>query len=328
MKNITLRNNTYYSDYRNSYGKRVRVSLGKDLKQARIELATLMANGTSSGTLSTAKMKYEKAVNFFIKSVYQVANAWKNKSLSSKSQPRMCVLVLKRLQKHSKLKYIDSFEHKHIRMFIDNIVKKISSHAANKHLIHIKRFFSYCADMDYIVKTPVRRIDKLKLTIPRRYHFTTEEVTKIMENAGEFKPFFVMMLETGLRPTDTYDLRQEHFEDGCLKRYSNKTGEFIHIPISKTAIKTIHHLPARLFPYANDRRWRTIALLNLQNNFDYGYVKKNNIRLHTFRHTFAMSKLADGVPKEAIQSFLGHESVKTTEIYANQMPKEQLRKYL
>ena len=57
MKNITLRNNTYYSDYRNSYGKRVRVSLGKDLKQARIELATLMAKDTSPGTLSTAKMK-------------------------------------------------------------------------------------------------------------------------------------------------------------------------------------------------------------------------------------------------------------------------------
>jgi len=34
------------------------------------------------------------------------------------------------------------------------------------------------------------------------------------------------------------------------------------------------------------------------------------------------------MPKDMLQQFLGHSSVKTTEIYANEVPKEILRNYL
>ena len=37
---------------------------------------------------------------------------------------------------------------------------------------------------------------------------------------------------------------------------------------------------------------------------------------------------AAGVPKEVVQQFLGHASVKTTEIYFNQLPKEVLKTHL
>ena len=43
-RNIIKRDNTYYSDFRNKNGNRVRRSLGKDLAQAKIQVLQLMAD--------------------------------------------------------------------------------------------------------------------------------------------------------------------------------------------------------------------------------------------------------------------------------------------
>ena len=59
-----------------------------------------------------------------------------------------------------------------------------------------------------------------------------------------------------------------------------------------------------------------------------GIVRSNNITLHTFRHTYAHNMLNRGVPKEVLQSLLGHRSIKTTEIYANWVNKKELIKYI
>jgi site-specific recombinase XerD len=39
------------------------------------------------------------------------------------------------------------------------------------------------------------------------------------------------------------------------------------------------------------------------------------VTLHTFRHSYAMHMLYAGTPLNALQSLLGHKSIKSTEIY-------------
>ena len=62
----------------------------------------------------------------------------------------------------------------------------------------------------------------------------------------------------------------------------------------------------------------------VQSIFEPDFVRTNNINLHTFRHTYAHNMLNKGVPKEVLQTLLGHRSIKTTEIYANWVRKEEL----
>ena len=47
------------------------------------------------------------------------------------------------------------------------------------------------------------------------------------------------------------------------------------------------------------------------------------IAFHDLRHTFATRLAAAGVPLRAIQEFLGHADLKTTQIYAHYAPSER-----
>lgn len=56
----------------------------------------------------------------------------------------------------------------------------------------------------------------------------------------------------------------------------------------------------------------------------------DNVYPHKFRHGFAMHMLRNGAPLEAIQTFLGHSDIKTTEIYAQfdtEMKRQMYKKY-
>ena len=67
---------------------------------------------------------------------------------------------------------------------------------------------------------------------------------------------------------------------------------------------------------------------HIQSNFTSDFVLKNNINLLTLHHTYAHNMLNKEVPKEVLQTLLGHRSIKTTEIYANWVRKEVLERWV
>jgi site-specific recombinase XerD len=66
-----------------------------------------------------------------------------------------------------------------------------------------------------------------------------------------------------------------------------------------------------IFPEVQDDRGRSETLKRVQECFKREFVRENKINLHTFRHTYAHSMLDRGVPKEVLQTLLGHRSIKS-----------------
>ena len=87
----------------------------------------------------------------------------------------------------------------------------------------------------------------------------------------------------------------------------------------------LHYL---LLRYMQTGLRKKTCVKTMQSNFTKDFVRKNNINLHTFRHTYAHNMLNKGVPKEVLQTLLGHRSIKTTEIYANWVRKEELERWV
>ena len=220
---------------------------------------------------------------------------------------------------------------------IDNYKCKIAPATINKEIRILKRVFNFCIELEWIVTNPFQTIKLLKENNKsERYHFSSVEIEQIMNNAGNHFDFYSLLYYTGLRATDAYKLTVNNIQDGYLNIQMNKTGDWlVNIPIPAGLVGILNNrivmairFNTILFPeYVTDRERRGIVQ-DLQSMFSIEKVRNYNINLHTFRHTYAHKMLNKGVPKEVLQTLLGHRSVKTTEIYANWVKKDDLLKWV
>ena len=151
-----------------------------------------------------------------------------------------------------------------------------------------------------------------------------------MKKPSKYSDFYTFLLHTGLRPTDGFKLRREHINGSYLTLKMNKTGDYLNVPLSAAIIRLIKPRKSGefIFPELRSDRQRRNALRNVQKVFEPGFVRSNNITLHTFRHTYAHRMLNKGVPKEVLQTLMGHRSIKTTELYANFVEARALGKWV
>ena len=218
---------------------------------------------------------------------------------------------------------------------LDDYIPKLTPKTINSDLSILKRFFNYCIDMQWIESNPFRLIKALKIPIKERYFFSDIELNMILENAGKYKAFYEVLLHTGIRPTDCYKLAKKHLQRRYLTLRMNKTGGRLSIPLSNYIVSTLEVLSGHceadetlLFEAFKSDRQKKNCVKTMQANFTVDFVRKNNINLHTFRHTYAHNMLNKGVPKEVLQTLLGHRSIKTTEIYAIWVRKEELERWV
>tara|TARA_B100000674_G_C37838128_1_gene913928 strand:+ start:99 stop:1154 length:1056 start_codon:yes stop_codon:yes gene_type:complete len=197
----------------------------------------------------------------------------------------------------------------------------------------LKRFFNYCIEMEWLNSNPFKAIKvKNKLNFKPRFYFSDKQIRLILSKAGKYTDFCYFLVQTGLRPTDAFLLSSKHIFGRYLSIRMNKTGDYLNqIPLTNKVMQIIEpRLKNKgiIFPEIETLYQRKKCLRKIQSLFDPNYVRENNINLHTFRHTYARNMLNKGVPKEVLQTFLGHRSIKTTEIYANMMDKKELVKWI
>ena len=347
MATIIKRGNTYYSNITIN-GKRIRKSLSDDHTIAvemleRLKFKTLTDRYLPEEPKPIAepepeeRIKFQDAIDAYISAKYGIKDAYGALKFF-KGKVTMASQVtanLKLFMSHSGVTYVDQVTFSKLEAFMKMRRESISDNTMIRIRGFINRFFNYAENMDWILKSPARKLDMYKKTTPYRHWFKQSELDHILAGAGIYKKFDQFMLYTGLRPTDAYDVTKdniyEHEVNGkpYMRVMMNKTKLELNVPLSDEACALIDSIDThQLFPDSRKQGWQRRQCLNLRSNYSERDYQDKRVRNHTFRHTFAMHHLIKGTPMKVIQQLMGHTSITQTETYANLLPKEQLEEYV
>ena len=198
---------------------------------------------------------------------------------------------------------------------VDNIRRNISS------------FFSWLEEEDYILKSPMRRIHKIKTKSVVKEVISDEEVEKLRDNCSTMRDLAIidLLYSTGIRVGDLVRLNiaDIDFESReCIVFGKGDKERRVYFD-AKTKI--------HLKKYIDSREDNNIALfVSLNAPYNRLEISGVEIRLrqlgrrlnlkaihpHKFRRTMATRAIDKGMPIEQVQKILGHSQIDTTMQYA------------
>lgn len=173
--------------------------------------------------------------------------------------------------------------------------------------------------------------EKCKLQIPKipkklPDFMNPGEIYRLLEVSKD-NPFDGLLIEfmifTGLRLSETRDLMIQSIDFGAnqLKVVSGKGAKDRYVPLTTNLQHKLKlFLGGRLrgFVFArSDQKYYTRRALRYRITKQIakcGFSKR--IHTHSLRHTFACLCLARGLRLEDIKLLMGHDNIKTTEVYA------------
>ena len=216
-----------------------------------------------------------------------------------------------------------------LRLYLDEY--QIRSHAAKTTIDNIRRilssFFSWLEDEDYIPKSPVRRIHKVKTCKTVKETYSDEALERMRDSCECARDLAIVdiLASTGMRVGELVrlDITDIDFENReCIVLGKGNKQRKVYFD----ARTKIH-----LQNYLNERYDDNEALfVSLQKPYKRLQISGVEIRLrdlgkkldihkvhpHKFRRTLATMAIDKGMPIEQVQQLLGHQSVDTTLQYA------------
>ncbi|TGE83546.1 site-specific tyrosine recombinase/integron integrase [Weissella confusa] len=198
---------------------------------------------------------------------------------------------------------------------IDNIRRIFSS------------FFSWLEDEDFIVKSPVRRIHKVKTVKVIKETLSDEELEKIRESASSYRDRAIIefLASTGVRVGEIVNLNIDAI------KLDDRSAIVLGKGNSEREVYFDARTKLHLERYLNTRSDTNVALFvsnKIPNNrLTIGtiesIVKKigerslvSHVHPHKFRRTLATRAIDKGMPVEQVQKLLGHVRIDTTMHYA------------
>ena len=213
--------------------------------------------------------------------------------------------------------YLTNYQNKNncSKVTIDNVRRILSS------------FFSWLEDEDYIIKSPIRRIHKIKTTKIIRETYTDETIEKLRDGCEEIRDLALIdfLSSTGVRVGELVRLNREdiNFEERSCVVFGKGSREREVYFDARTKLHLEKYLSMRkdnnpalfvslLSPYARlEISGVEIRLRKLGNNLEL-----QRVHPHKFRRTMATKAIDKGMPIEQVQRLLGHAKIDTTLQYA------------
>ena len=201
------------------------------------------------------------------------------------------------------------------KVTIDNIRRIISS------------FFAWLEDEDYIIKSPVRRIHKVKTVSNIKETYTDEELELMRDNCEELRDLAIvdMLASTGMRVGEMVLLNRDDLnfnERECIVLGKGSKERIVYFDA-----RTKLHLQEYLKSRADDEPALFVTLRAPYKRIQIGGIesrlrelgkslKISRVHPHKFRRTLATMAIDKGMPIEQLQRLLGHQRIDTTLQYA------------
>ena len=201
------------------------------------------------------------------------------------------------------------------KVTIDNIRRILSS------------FFSWLEDEDYILKSPVRRIHKVKTGATIKETYTDEALELMRDNCTQLRDLAMidMLASTGMRVGEMVLLNREDIdfnERECVVFGKGDKERIVYFD-ARTKIHLQNYLNSR----DDDNPALFVSLQKPHNRLQISGVEVrlrqygkllglNKVHPHKFRRTLATMAIDKGMPIEQLQQLLGHRRIDTTLQYA------------
>lgn len=255
-------------------------------------ISSKQVEGCSERTIKYYKEIIEKFVNNFDKSIKQISTNEIRNYLSNYKDNSSCGSTT-----------------------IDNIRRVLSS------------FFSWLEDEDYIIKSPVRRIHKIKTAVVVKEVLTDENLERLRDECENIRDLSLieLLISTGMRVGELVNLNINslNFEDrSCIVLGKGNKEREVYFD-AKTKLHLKEYISKRndsndaLFVSMREPHQRLsisgieliIRTLGINSNI-------NKVHPHKFRRTLATMAIDKGMPVEQVQKLLGHVKIETTMNYA------------
>ena len=206
-------------------------------------------------------------------------------------------------------------ERKSSKVTIDNIRRILSS------------FFSWLEDEDYILKSPVRRIHKVKTAVTIKETYTDETLETMRDHCDSLRDLALidMLASTGMRVGELVLLNREdiNFEERECVVFGKGSKERMVYFDARTKI----HLQNYLVQRTDSNNALFVSLKAPYERLQIGGVESRlrelgkrlslpRVHPHKFRRTLATMAIDKGMPVEQLQRLLGHQRIDTTLQYA------------
>ena len=188
-------------------------------------------------------------------------------------------------------------------------------------------FFSWLEDEDYITKSPVRRIHKVRTDALVKEVLTDENIEVLRDSCQEIRDVAMvdLLLSTGMRVGELVKINREdidfHERQCIVFGKGNKEREVYFNARTKIHLKK--YLEQRtdtnpaLFVSLHEPHTRlTISGVEVRLRQLGKKVNLNKVHPHKFRRTLATMAIDKGMPIEQVQKMLGHVKIDTTLHYA------------
>ncbi len=192
---------------------------------------------------------------------------------------------------------------------------------------NISSFFSWLEEEDYILKSPMRRIHKIKTKTVVKETISDEAIEKLRDHCTELRDLAIidLLYSTGIRVgelvnLDISDLDLEQRE--CIVFGKGDKERKVYFD-AKAKIHLQRYLDSRtdnnpaLF-VTLDAPFNRLKISGVEIRIrELGRsLGLNKIHPHKFRRTMATRAIDKGMPIEQVQKILGHSQIDTTMQYA------------